>query len=56
MYALRARKKGYEVTVMKVAMDAIGLVGGAVRPPLPPVTAQEVEEIKAMMGRWTAYL
>jgi 5-dehydro-4-deoxyglucarate dehydratase len=56
MYALRARKKGYEVTVMKVAMDAIGLVGGAVRPPLTPVTAPEVEEIKAMMGRWTAYL
>ena len=56
LYALRARKKGYEVTVMKVAMDAVGLVGGAVRPPLPPVTAQEVEEIKAMIGRWTAFL
>ena len=56
LYALRARKKGYEVTAMKVAMDAVGLVGGAVRPPLPPVTAQEVEEIKAMMGRWSAFL
>ena len=56
LYALRARKKGYEVTAMKVAMDAVGLVGGAVRPPLPPVTAQEAEEIKAMVGRWAPFL
>jgi 5-dehydro-4-deoxyglucarate dehydratase len=56
LYALRARKRGYEVTVMKVAMDAVGLAGGAVRPPLPSVTAAEVEEIRAMFGRWTAFL
>jgi 5-dehydro-4-deoxyglucarate dehydratase len=56
LYALRARKKGYEVTAMKVAMDAVGLVGGAVRPPLPPVTGAEVEEIKKMMAGWSAFL
>jgi 5-dehydro-4-deoxyglucarate dehydratase len=56
LYALRARKKGYEVSAMKVAMDAVGLVGGAVRPPLCPVKPEEVEEIRAMMGRWGAYL
>jgi 5-dehydro-4-deoxyglucarate dehydratase len=56
LYALRARKKGYEVTVMKVAMDAVGLVGGAVRPPLTPVKPEEVEEIRAMVRRWTPFL
>jgi 5-dehydro-4-deoxyglucarate dehydratase len=56
LYALRARKKGYEVTVMKVAMDAVGLVGGAVRPPLTPVKPEEVEEIRALIGRWTAFI
>ena len=56
LYALRARKKGYEVSVMKTAMDAVGLVGGAVRPPLVPVKPEEVEEIRAMMARWTAFL
>ena len=40
LYALRARKKGYEVSAMKVAMDAVGLVGGAVRPPLVPGQAR----------------
>jgi 5-dehydro-4-deoxyglucarate dehydratase len=56
LYALRARKKGYEVTVMKVAMDAVGLAGGAVRPPLTPVKPEEVEEIRTMIRRWTAFL
>ena len=56
LYALRARKRGYEVTVMKVGMDAVGLAGGAVRPPLPQVTGAEVEEIRALFARWTSYL
>jgi 5-dehydro-4-deoxyglucarate dehydratase len=56
LYALRSRKKGYEVSAMKVAMDAVGLVGGTVRPPLVPVKPEEAEEIRAMMSRWTAFL
>jgi 5-dehydro-4-deoxyglucarate dehydratase len=56
LYALRARKKGYEVTAMKVAMDAVGLTGGTVRPPLPSVSAPEVEEIKKMMAGWSEFL
>jgi 5-dehydro-4-deoxyglucarate dehydratase len=56
LYALRARKKGYEVSAMKTAMDAVGLVGGAVRPPLVPVKPEEVEEIRAMMARWMQFL
>jgi 5-dehydro-4-deoxyglucarate dehydratase len=56
LYALRARKKGYEVSAMKVAMDAVGLVGGAVRPPLCPVKPEEADEIRAMMSRWKTFL
>ena len=32
LYALRAKRKGYEVSVMKALMDLLGLAGG-VRPP-----------------------
>ena len=56
LYALRARKKGYEVSAMKVAMDAVGLVGGAVRPPLTAVKPEEAEEIRALRARWTTFL
>jgi 5-dehydro-4-deoxyglucarate dehydratase len=56
LYALRARKKGHEVTAMKAAMDLVGLVGGAVRPPLVPLKAEELEELRAMMSRWKAFL
>jgi 5-dehydro-4-deoxyglucarate dehydratase len=56
LYALRARKKGYEVTAMKVAMDMVGLVGGAVRPPLTPMKTEEIEELRGMIGRWTPFL
>jgi 5-dehydro-4-deoxyglucarate dehydratase len=56
LYAFRARKKGFEVTAMKVAMDAVGLVGGAVRPPLPSLSAAEVEEVKKLMAGWSAFL
>lgn len=56
LYALRARKKGYEVTAMKVAMDMVGLIGGAVRPPLTGMKPDDVEELRAMIGRWGAFL
>jgi dihydrodipicolinate synthase/N-acetylneuraminate lyase len=41
---------------MKVAMDAVGLVGGPVRPPLPVLRPEEVDEVRAMMKGWTAVL
>jgi 5-dehydro-4-deoxyglucarate dehydratase len=52
LYALRARRKGYEVSVMKALMDQLGLRGGPVRPPLPDVRAEEMEEIRAMVAAW----
>ena len=56
LYDFRARKKGYEVTVMKVAMDLVGLVGGPVRPPLPALRPDELDELRAMMKSWAAFL
>jgi 5-dehydro-4-deoxyglucarate dehydratase len=48
LYALRARRKGYEVTVMKVLMDRLGLAGGPVRPPLPPLAPDDMTALQAI--------
>ena len=38
LYVLRAKRRGYEVSVMKALMDLLGLAGGPVRPPLAMLT------------------
>ncbi|MEO8520380.1 MAG: 5-dehydro-4-deoxyglucarate dehydratase [Acidobacteriota bacterium] len=52
LYALRARRKGHEVTVMKELMNMVGLTGGSVRPPLVPLTAAELAEVRALLPAW----
>jgi 5-dehydro-4-deoxyglucarate dehydratase len=52
LYAMRARRKGHEVTVMKELMTMLGLAGGAVRPPLVPLHANEIEELRATLPLW----
>lgn len=52
LYALRGRRKGYEVSVMKALMDLLGLRGGPVRPPLVMPKPEEIEELRAMLPRW----
>ena len=47
MYAMRGRRRGYEVTVMKELMNLLGLGGGVVRPPLPQMTAEDLAELRA---------
>jgi 5-dehydro-4-deoxyglucarate dehydratase len=56
LYALRARRKGYEVSVMKAMMDMIGLAGGPVRPPLVDLRPDDLESLRAMMERWHPWL
>ena len=56
LYALRARRKGYEVSAMKAMMDMVGLRGGPVRPPLPDVRSEEREELRAMREKWALFL
>jgi 5-dehydro-4-deoxyglucarate dehydratase len=56
LYALRARRKGYEVSAMKAMMDMVGLVGGTVRPPLVEVTSEEKEELRRLLDAWQPFL
>jgi 5-dehydro-4-deoxyglucarate dehydratase len=56
LYALRAKRKGYEVSAMKVMMDLLGLVGGPVRPPLAELKPDEVEEVRKSIDKWRAWL
>lgn len=56
LYAIRARRKGYEVSTMKALMDLAGLRGGPVRPPLVDVTAEEKQELRAILETWKPFL
>lgn len=56
LYAIRSRRKGYEVSVMKEMMNLVGLAAGPVRPPLPNLRREEVAELKVMLERWKPFL
>ena len=56
LYAFRARRKGYEVSVMKTQMDLSGQVGGRVRPPLNDIKPEEITELKEAMQAWSPWL
>ena len=49
LYAIRDRAKGYEVAVMKEAMEMIGKPAGPVRPPLMNCRSRDVDDIRALM-------
>src|SRR6185503_20008366 len=55
LYALRARRKGYEVSAMKTMMDMVGLNGGPVRPPLVNVTLEEEDELRTILSTWEKF-
>jgi 5-dehydro-4-deoxyglucarate dehydratase len=56
LYHLRVRRRGYEVSVMKEMMNLAGLAAGPVRPPLPRLRPDEVEELRAILERWSPFL
>jgi 5-dehydro-4-deoxyglucarate dehydratase len=56
LYALRARRKGYEVSAMKAMMDMVGLNGGPVRPPLVNVKPEEADELRTILASWEKFL
>jgi 5-dehydro-4-deoxyglucarate dehydratase len=56
LYAIRARRKGYEVSTMKAMMDMAGLAGGPVRPPLVNVTAAERDELQTILTKWKEFM
>ena len=45
LYELRQRKRGYEVSIMKAAMELLGHKAGPARPPLANPTAAEIAEL-----------
>ncbi|MGH9661906.1 MAG: 5-dehydro-4-deoxyglucarate dehydratase [Bryobacteraceae bacterium] len=55
LYALRERMKGYEVAVMKAAMEMLGISAGPVRPPLQNCRAQDLEELRKLMEVYRAF-
>jgi dihydrodipicolinate synthase/N-acetylneuraminate lyase len=56
LYAFRARRKGYEVSVMKEMMNILGMAAGSVRPPLADVRKEEIAELREMLNGWKAWL
>ena len=56
LYALRARRRGYEVSAMKAMMDMVGLNGGTVRPPLVNVKPDEEDELRTILASWEKFL
>ena len=49
LYAIRDRQKGYEVSVMKAAMEILGMPAGPVRPPLIDCRPADVADIRKLM-------
>ncbi|MBM3767292.1 MAG: 5-dehydro-4-deoxyglucarate dehydratase, partial [Acidobacteria bacterium] len=49
LYALRDRSKGYEVAMMKSAMEILGHPAGPVRPPLVNINDAELAELRKLM-------
>ena len=56
LYAMRARRKGYEVSTMKALMDMAGLRGGPVRAPLVDVSPEEQVELGGILEAWKPFL
>jgi 5-dehydro-4-deoxyglucarate dehydratase len=56
LYSLRARRKGYEVSVMKEMMNQLGMAAGPVRPPLPELTPQDREDVQRLLTNWQPIL
>jgi 5-dehydro-4-deoxyglucarate dehydratase len=49
LYALRERMRGYEVSVVKTAMEILGMPAGPVRPPLTNCRPEDVEDVRKLM-------
>ena len=51
--AIRSRKKGYPVSIVKAGMRAIGRPAGPVRPPLTDLTQSELAELTKLVRKVT---
>ena len=53
--AIRNRRKGYAVSIVKAGMTAIGRDSGPVRPPLTDLTPEEFDQVTALIVRASQY-
>ena len=53
LYALRERAKGYEVAVMKAAMEILGMTAGPVRPPLMNCSEKDIADLRVLLEAYT---
>ena len=51
LIAIRNRRKGYAVSIIKAGMKVIGRDSGPVRPPLTDLSDAEVAEVAALVER-----
>ena len=51
-YAIRAKRKGYEVSVVKAQMNLLGKPAGPVRPPLVNVSDEDLAQLSKMLENW----
>lgn len=56
LYAIRDRVRGYEVSVMKEAMEILGMPAGPVRPPLQNCRPQDVADTRALMDVYREWI
>lgn len=54
LIAIRNRKRGYAVSIIKAGMKVVGRDSGPVRSPLTDMTAAEVEELSVLVSRLNA--
>ncbi len=55
LYALRERVKGYEVAVMKTAMEMMGKPAGPVRPPLENTRPQDMKDLERIVATYQEF-
>jgi 5-dehydro-4-deoxyglucarate dehydratase len=56
LYALRERSRGYEVAIMKEAMEMTGRCAGPVRPPLANCQEKDVEDLRRVMAVYQDFM
>ena len=56
LYALRERARGYEVAMMKEAMEMLGLPAGPVRPPLMSSRPQDLQDLRQVIESYRELL
>ena len=53
LYALRPRRRGYEVTTIKAALTLLGRPAGPVRPPLAALADEDASAVESALARLT---